>query len=63
MDKEGYLRPNDVLAIIVIVIGGVGFILWGLGLSSIGNATLRWLGGIIVGLVGLMIAILERWLK
>jgi len=27
MDKEGYLRPNDLLAIIVIVVGAVGFIL------------------------------------
>ncbi len=63
MDKEGYLRPNDILAIIVIVVGSIGFILWGIGLSTIGNATLRWLGSIIVGLVGLIIAILERWLK
>lgn len=63
MNKKGQLRPNDVLAIIVIVVGGVGFILWGLGLSTLGNATLRWLGSIIVGLVGLLIAILGRWLK
>lgn len=63
MNTKGQLRPNDVLAIIVIVVGGVGFILWGLGLSTIGNATLRWLGSIIVGLVGLLIAILGRWLK
>ena len=63
MDKEGYLRPNDILAIIVIVVGATGFILWGLGLSTIGNTTLRWLGSIIVGLVGLIVAILERWLK
>lgn len=63
MGKKGYLRPNDVLAIIVIVVGAIGFILWGLGLSTIGNTTLRWLGSIIVGLVGLIIAILERWLK
>ncbi len=63
MDKKGQLRPNDVLAIIVIVVGAVGFILWGLGLSTMGNATLKWLGSIIVGLVGLIIAILERWLK
>ena len=29
MGKKGLLRPNDLLAIIVIVIGGLGFILWG----------------------------------
>ena len=63
MQKKGYLRPNDILAIIVITIGSVGFVLWGLGLSSVGNTTLRWLGSIIVGLVGLIIAIFDRWLK
>ncbi len=63
MDKEGSLRPNDLLAIIVIVVGSIGFLLWGLGLSSLGNPTLRWLGSILVGLVGLLIAILERWLQ
>ena len=63
MNKEGALQPNDLLAIIVIVVGGVGFLLWGLGLSSIGNPTLQWLGSITVGLVALLIAILERWLK
>jgi len=63
MDEKGSMRPNDLLAIIVIVVGGVGFLLWGMGLSSIGNNTLRWLGSIIVGLVGLLIAILNRWLK
>ena len=63
MNKEGALQPNDLLAIIVIVVVGVGFLLWGLGLSSIGNPTLQWLGSITVGLVALLIAILERWLK
>ncbi len=63
MDKNGMMRPNDLLAIIVIVIGGLGFVLWGIGLSSIGNTTLRWIGSILVGLIGLIIVILERWLK
>ena len=63
MSHKGIIRPNDFLAIIVIVVGGVGFILWGIGLSSLGNPTLRWLGSVIVGLVGLMIVILEKWLK
>ncbi|HLC70832.1 MAG TPA: hypothetical protein VJI32_02430 [Candidatus Nanoarchaeia archaeon] len=63
MDKAGAIQPKDLLAIIVIVVGGLGFLLWGLGLSSLGNQTLRWLGSIVVGLVALLIAILERWLK
>jgi len=63
MDNKAALQPKDLLAIIVIVFGGIGFLLWGIGLSSIGNSTLRWLGSIMVGLVGLVIAILERWLR
>jgi len=63
MNQKGMLRPNDFLAIIVIVVGAVGFILWGLGLSTVGNPLLRYIGSIIVGLVGLLIAILERWLR
>ncbi len=62
-NKSGSLQPNDLLAIIVIVVGSVGFLLWGLGISSLGNQTLRWLGSVIVALVGLLIALLERWLK
>lgn len=61
--NKGALQPNDLLAIIVIVVGGVGFLLWGIGISSIGNPTLQWIGSIIVALVGLLIALLERWLK
>ncbi len=63
INKEGSVQPNDLLAIIVIVIGGVGFLLWGIGISSLGNQTLKWLGSIIVALVGLLIVILERWLQ
>ncbi len=63
MNNTGLIRPNDLLAIIVIVVGGLGFLLWGIGLSSIGTPTLRWIGSILVGLIGLIIVILERWLK
>lgn len=63
MDKEGAVYPKDLLAIIVIVFGSLGFLLWGLGISSLGNQMLRWIGSIIVGLIGLLIAILEKWLK
>ncbi|MBS3123968.1 hypothetical protein J4437_05030 [Candidatus Woesearchaeota archaeon] len=63
MDDIGAIRPNDLLAVIVVVVGSIGFVLWGIGLSSIGNTTLRWIGSILVGLIGLIIVILERWLK
>lgn len=61
--KRGVLFPRDILALIVIVIGSTGFILWGIGLSTIGTATLRWIGATIVALVGFVIALLSRWLK
>ena len=36
MEKSGMLiRPNDLLAIIVIIIGGLGFIFWGIGILTI----------------------------
>ena len=44
MNNRGQLKANDVLAIIIMVFGGVGFILWGIGISSIGNTSLQWLG-------------------
>lgn len=50
MNQNGSLQPKDFLAIIVIVFGGVGFLLWGLGLSFFGNQTLRWLGSIPKGI-------------
>ncbi len=61
--KRGAVSPKDFLAIIVILIGCLGFIIWGIGLSSIGNSTLKWMGGWIVALVGLLITFLSRWLK
>jgi len=60
--EKGVLS-NDILAIIVILFGCLGFILWGVGLSSVGNLTLQWLGASIVALIGFIIALLSRWLK
>lgn len=63
MAKQGQLRENDILAIVIIIFGAVGFILWGIGISSIGNPTLQWLGGSIVALVGFLATFLARWLR
>lgn len=57
------LRPRDLLAIIVIVVGCLGFLLLGIGISSIGNSTLIWLGGWTIALVGLIVSFLSKWLK
>lgn len=61
--KKGQLSANDILAMIIIFFGAVGFTLWGIGISSIGNPTLQWLGGSIVALVGFLATFLMRWLK
>jgi hypothetical protein len=53
---------RDLLAIIVVVFGALGFFLWGIGLSTIGSRSLQWLGASIVALVGFLVAFLSRWL-
>ncbi len=63
MAKQSQLRANDILAIIIIIFGAVGFILWGIGISSVGNQTLQWLGGSIVALIGFLATFLTRWLR
>ena len=63
MKKQGQLRANDILALIIIIFGAVGFTLWGIGISSIGNTTLQWLGGSIVAFVGFLATFLIRWLR
>ncbi len=63
MSKKGYLGMNDWLALIVMFGGCLGFLIWGIGISSIGNPTLRWLGALIVALIGLIITFFQRWLK
>jgi len=60
---RGALYPSDILALIVIVFGCLGFIFWGLGYSSIGNETLKWIGASIVALISFLAAILSRWLR
>lgn len=61
LDEKGTLVPRDFLAIIVIVVGALGFLILGVGLSSIGNSTLVWLGTSIVALVGFIATVLSRW--
>lgn len=61
--RKGGLNPKDLFALLVIIVGSLGFLIWGLGLSSIGNRTLQWIGASIVALIGFIIAFLSRWLK
>jgi len=60
---KGIVRTNDLLAIIVIIFGASGIVLWGIGISSLGNPLLRWMGGVIIAFIGFIVALLSWWLK
>lgn len=62
-NKKGGIYPNDILAIIIILFGCLGFVFWGLGYSSLGNETLKWIGAWIVALISFLTALLSRWLR
>lgn len=62
-DQKGTIHPRDLFALIVILFGGLGFIIWGIGLSTVGNPMLQWIGASIVALIGFLVAFLSRWLQ
>jgi uncharacterized protein YqgC (DUF456 family) len=62
MVKRGMIRPNEFLAVIIIFIGSLGFILWGMG-YGLRSSLLIWLGEIIVGIIIVIATFLSRWLK
>jgi len=62
MDKKGNLQPNELLAIIIVFVGSLGFGLWGVGVG-ITNPALIWIGEIVVGLVIVIATFLSRWLR
>lgn len=64
MSKKGAIQhPQDILAGVVIIFGGIGFLLWGLGIALPSNVTLQWLGGSVVALVAFLATFLSRWFK
>ncbi len=63
ISKSGTIHPRDLLALIVVIFGALGFIIWGLGLSTLGNPTLQWVGASIVALISFLVAFLSRWLS
>ncbi len=63
MHTKGILHPRDLFALIIAIFGAIGFIIWGIGLSTIGNSTLQWLGASIVALIAFLVAFLSRWLQ
>lgn len=50
------------LGIIVIFLGTAGAVLWAVGIA-LNNSTFSWLGGVLIALIGFVVAILSRWLK
>ena len=60
---KGIIYPQDLLALIVILFGALGFFLWGLGIQFPANPTLQWLGGSIVALIAFLATFFMRWFK
>ncbi|KHO48985.1 MAG: hypothetical protein QT01_C0009G0032 [archaeon GW2011_AR6] len=50
------------LALIVVLLGGIGSIFWGLGIA-LSNIQLLWIGRILVASIPFVVAILERFLR
>ena len=50
------------LALIVILLGGIGSIFWGLGIA-LNNVQLLWIGRVLVASIPLVVVILERFLR
>ena len=50
------------LALIVILLGVIGSIFWGLGIA-LNNVQLLWIGRVLVASIPLVVVILERFLR
>lgn len=63
MDRKAEINNMQLLlGIIVIFLGTAGAVLWGVGIA-LNNSTFSWLGGVLIALIGFVVAILSRWLK
>lgn len=50
------------LAIIILLLGGIGSIFWSLGIA-LENQVLLWLGRLLVAAIPFVVVLLERFLK
>ncbi len=62
LDKKGQMDASKLLlAIIVLLLGGIGSIFWSLGIAM-ESGVLLWVGRVLVAAIPFMIALLERYL-
>ncbi len=62
MDKKGQAEGKLLLAIAILLLGGIGSIFWALGIAM-ESAVLLWLGRLLIASIPFLIALLERFLK
>ena len=62
MNKKGQLGTKFFLGIAVMLIGSIGSILWGLGLSD-NNPILLWSGRLLVASLPFIVVIFERFIE
>ena len=62
MNKKGILQDRLFLAMVVLVFGGVGILIWSYGIAS-NLSSASWIGKIILTVIGLLVLIIERFLK
>ena len=60
--KSGQADAKLLLAIAVMMLGGIGSIFWALGIAMESGALL-WLGRLLIASIPFMIALLDRFLK
>ena len=61
-DKKGQVEGKLILAIAVLMLGGIGSIFWALGIAM-ESGVLLWLGRLLVAVIPFIIALLERFIK
>jgi len=62
LSKKGATDLRVLLALIVIFLGGIGSIFWGLGIA-LTNSSLLWIGRVLVASIPFIVALLERYIK
>lgn len=60
--KQGSAEVKLLLAMAVMLLGGIGSIFWALGIAM-ESGTLLWLGRLLIASIPFMIALLERVAK
>ncbi len=60
--KKGQAEIRLLLALIVIFLGAVGSIFWGIGIA-LENSPLSWIGRLLVASLPFIVVLLERLLK